>query len=332
MSSSLSIFKRRRSADATSSTSKSRKSLSPYDRAFEQNLIDHGIYLDNRAQKPENWADIKDKLATPRHSLSDFTETEFEAFQANNLRVKDEDDIMIDIIPVIAGLHQENHFFARKTKFGNLEPLTDGNIAPDNPDLFYGSRPEELNRQIRDKLKHLIVPSTMDDKPMAPNFYVAAKGPDGSASVARRQACYDGAIGARGMHSLQSYKQDASHFNGYAHTLTSTYYDGMLKIYTVHITPPAGPGGRPEYQMTQMRCFAMTDTVETFRQGATAFRNGLDLAKEWRKEFILAANERELSTIESSNFSRTSVTTNTHQNEESETSAEESSSSVPTPC
>ena len=81
--------------------------------------------------------------------------------------------------------------------------------------------------------------------------------------------------------------------------------------------------------MTQLRSFALTDTIDTFRQGATAFRNGRDLAKEWRDEFIIAANERvgslnaEPSTLESSNYSRPSDTTDTYVPEESDTSADE---------
>jgi len=51
MSSSLSSSKRRRSTDPSSATTKSRKSTTPYDRGFEQNLIDHGVYLDNRAHE-----------------------------------------------------------------------------------------------------------------------------------------------------------------------------------------------------------------------------------------------------------------------------------------
>ena len=212
MSSSLSSSKRPRSTDPSSATSRSRKSITPYDRAFEQHLIDHGIYLNNRVKKPENWEEINERLAKPRPSLSPlkFSDNAFEDFQASDAEAKDEDDVMIDLVPVISGLHQNNHFSARKTKFGNLEPLTDGTIAPATPDLFYGTRPEQLDRRIRDKLSGCIIPSTMEDKPMAPNFYFEAKGPDGSAAVARRQACYDGAVGARGLQSLQSYGQGES--------------------------------------------------------------------------------------------------------------------------
>ena len=42
--------------------------------------------------------------------------------------------------------------------------------------------------------------------------------------------------------------------------------------------------------MTQLRSFAMTDTPDTFRQGASALRNARDWAEEKRKELIAAAN------------------------------------------
>ncbi|OAX83764.1 hypothetical protein ACJ72_01879 [Emergomyces africanus] len=47
------------------------------------------------------------------------------------------------------------------------------------------------------------VPSTQKDHLIAPNFFQDAKGPDGSPAVATRQACYDGAMGARGIYSYQ---------------------------------------------------------------------------------------------------------------------------------
>jgi hypothetical protein len=84
---------------------------------------------------------------------------------------------------------------------------------------------------------------------MAPNFFLAAKGPDGSAAVANRQACYDGALGARGMQSLQSYRQDEPVYDNNAFTLTSIYHNGSLEMYTTHITPPAAPGQPPEYHI-----------------------------------------------------------------------------------
>jgi hypothetical protein len=73
------------------------------------------------------------------------------------------------------------------------------------PNLYYGARSEQLDQRVCKKLSGHIIPSTQDHLPIAPNFFLAAKEPSGTAKVARKQACYDGALGARGMHSLQSY-------------------------------------------------------------------------------------------------------------------------------
>ena len=59
-----------------------------------------------------------------------------------------------------------------------------------------------------------------------------------------------------------------------------------------HPSQPTSCEGRPECHMTQLRSFAMTDTAETFRQGATAYRNARDWAKEQRDEMIKRANDR----------------------------------------
>ncbi|KAG5301145.1 hypothetical protein I7I48_01058 [Histoplasma ohiense] len=175
--------------------------------------------------------------------------------------------------------------------FGNLAPLTDGTLALARPDHFFGARPEQLNRSIREGLSDQIIPSTQDDLPMAPNFLLEAKGPDGSPAVATRQACYDGALGARGMHALQSYQQEPTYDNN-AYTFTSTYQSGQLKIYATHISKSGDPDSRAEYIMTQLKGWSLTSDLETFRQGASAYRNGRDWAKERRDEFIRVANER----------------------------------------
>jgi hypothetical protein len=118
------------------------------------------------------------------------------------------------------------------------------------------------------------------------------KGPDGSAAVAERQACYDGALGARAMHSLQSYGQDKPTYDNNAYVITSTFHNGQLKMYTSHPAQPNGPGTQPEYYMTQINGWSMTGNAESFRQGVTAFRNAGDWTKEKRADAIKLANER----------------------------------------
>ncbi len=137
------------------------ESTSPYDQAFQQHLIDHGIYP-NKYKYPNG-----------------------------------------------------------QVLFTNLEDLTDGSLVPGNPDRYHSARPEQLDQQVRTQLDGHIVP----------NFFLTAKGPDGSLAVAKRQACYDGALGARGMNSLQTYGDPELDSDNKAYTLTSIYHGGTLTIY-----------------------------------------------------------------------------------------------------
>lgn len=148
-----------------------------------------------------------------------------------------------------------------------------------NPDFYHGAHPEVLKREIRDELSDLIIPSTQHDLPIVPNNSTAVKGPDGTLAVARRQACYDGAFGARSMQSVQSFRQTEPLYDGKAYAFTSISYGGNLKIFTSYVTEPASPEARPEYHMHQIRPFSMSDSPETWRQGATMYRNAIDPAK-----------------------------------------------------
>ena len=94
------------------------------------------------------------------------------------------------------------------------------------------------------------------------------KGPDGSLAVARWQACYDGALGARAMHSLQSHGQEELVFDN-AYTISSIYHGGQLKMF--HEPYFAANQFQRSAYVNQLRSFAMADTAETFRQGATYY-------------------------------------------------------------
>lgn len=280
-------------APVTSKTTTTKKSTTPYNRGFEQHLTDHAVHPTWKSRKP-NSEDTRAALAVPRRSLSPsrLSNSAFETFQLYNDQAKDEDDVKAHVVPIIIGPRQHDHPMAMNTLFGNLEPLTDGTLAPASPDIYYGTYPEELDRSIRNQLGSYIIPSTMLDKPMAPNFFLEAKGPNGGAAVAARQARYDGALGARAMHALQNHGKDKPEYDSNAYTFSSTYHDGTLKLYTHHTTAPSGPDGRSEYHMTQVGAWAMTGGIDDFRRGATAFRNARDLAKQHRDGFIQGANAR----------------------------------------
>ena len=343
-SSQVSSRRRKRSAGSskptavTTTTTASSKNTGVYSRGFLQNLVDHGVYpeeyehIDDQVPtSPDNWQEINQRLVQPRPSLSpsQFSDGAFKKFKRADAHVSKENTVMDSVIPVIEGEVKSSRSVAGNIPFNNLDHLTDGTLSAGNPDRFYGARPEQLNRSIRDKLGHYIVPSTQEDLPMAPNFFLQAKGPNGTAAVAKRQAIYDGALGARGMQSLQSYGESKPVYDNNAYTITSIYSDGQLKLYTTHPTQPAGLQNRPKYFINQLRSFSMIDTSETFRQGAAAYRNARDWAKEKRDGFIEAANGRmpdrstQSQSLESSGCGETSNSTAETVLVDSDTSADE---------
>ncbi|EED14673.1 hypothetical protein TSTA_041510 [Talaromyces stipitatus ATCC 10500] len=178
------------------------------------------------------------------------------------------------VIAVIEGDNEEARCVAGGIPLRKLDHLTDRTLVPGNPDHYYGACPEQLNRRIRNERDNQIIPTTEDKIPIAPNSFLAVKGPDGLASVVKRQACYDNAFGVRGMHSLQEYGKDEPEFDNHAYTISSIYHDGTSNIFTIH---PSKPSDRLEYHMTRLRSFVITDT---FRQGVIWYRNARDWVKE----------------------------------------------------
>ncbi|KAK7428985.1 hypothetical protein QQZ08_004497 [Neonectria magnoliae] len=276
----------------TSATATTKKSA-PYNRDFDLHLTEHHVHPIYSSQKPD-LEEIRATLAVPRASLSPsrFSEGAFEAFQESNARAKDEDDVLATVIPTILGPNYTNHNCARNTVFSNLEPLTDGTITDAQPDMYWGADPQQLVRSARNELAGHIIPSTMLDKPLAPNVFLEVKGPDGSLAIATRQVRYDGAVGSRAMHSLQNYGTDELQYDDKPHAFSFTYHGGTLQEYAHHMTAPTVSSGRPEYHMTKIRGFDMTDSRKTFAEGAGALRNTLNFAEQHRSDFIRAANAR----------------------------------------
>ncbi|KAB5536099.1 hypothetical protein GE09DRAFT_1176609 [Coniochaeta sp. 2T2.1] len=284
------------STKATSLSAKTGKSSS-YGPQFETHLVDHGVYMNNRKSKPNNREEDYTQLAQERPSLSpsQFTEGDFDDFQQRDEEVVFENDVMTTVIPVICG----NTDIPNKQNvlFTELAPVTStyDDVVRPKPDFFDGARLGDIDERVRNPEGHmypLIIPTKHATVPVAPNFFLEAKAPKGAADVLKRQACYDGAYGARVMNALQNYGEEEPGFDGNAYTYSSTYHAGTLKLYAHHVTPPIAPGARPEYHMTQVKAFAMTSDRDTFVQGATAFRNARGLAQRHRDSFIQTANTR----------------------------------------
>lgn len=276
----------------TTTTTKTKKS-SPYDRNFDLHLTEHGIHQVYTSQEPD-LEEMTAAMSKPRPSLSPsrFSDGAFRTFQENNARARDEDDVLANVIPTILGSSQASRSCARNTVFGTLEPLTDGTITAARPDMYWGADAEQLARSARNELSGHIVPSTMLDKPMAPNVFLEVKGPEGSLAVATRQIRYDGAIGARAMHSLQNYRVEEPRYDSKPHAFSFIYHGGMLQKYSHHMSAPTTEGGRPEYHTSQIDGWVMTSKRGAFVEGATDLRNTLDLAETYRGDSIRDANAR----------------------------------------
>lgn len=228
----------------------------------------------------------------PRRSMSPSraTEDDFQKFQAADAAAFKEKQVSESVIPLIDGTIRNAQCRSGGVVFRNLDPLTDGTIKPGNPDIYEGARPEQLARSVRNELGGMIVPTTQEELPICPNFFVAAKGPDGSLAVAMRQACYDGTLGARGIHSLQTHGQIWMGPDNSAHTITSIYHGGQLKMYTISRSGLPDTEDHPEYYMHQLNAWSLTGNIEAYRQGITAFRNARDWAEEQRNKAIASAN------------------------------------------
>ena len=334
MSSSQSGSRKRAKTGREPDTSLSTRKTSAYDLIFEQHLIDNGIFPegfddDEGFNEPFNLEEINHRLAQPRPSLSPshFPREAFLNFRQKNRQALTENTVMSTVFPIIAGTadipSQENLLF------GNLKNLTDGSITKAQPDFYDGSRPADLKKDIREELGPYIVPSTNTAAPCLPNFFTEGKGPNGNAAVCKRQALYDGALGARGVHKLRSYVDPETLHDNKAYTITSTYHGGTgdLTIYSTHPTPSNDPQNPIEYRMTQLNGWKMTGNPEAFRQGASALRNARDLMKENREELIAAANAKALIAehpgLDSSTQSFASLSSDLPVRLGSETSADE---------
>ncbi len=182
---------------------------------------------------------------------------------------------MGDVFLVIQGTAYIS--FAKNLAFANLESLTHDNFVDAKPNFYDEARLAQINLRIREELGLYVVLATQRQAPTLPNFFIEAKGLDESAIVTKRQACFDDALGARGIHKLRSFEANSRlvHDNN-AYTIISTYYDETLKLYTIHNIQAFNIEVSPKYYITQLNIFAITSTTKRFREEVIAFRNARD--------------------------------------------------------
>ncbi|POS84440.1 hypothetical protein EPUL_003672 [Erysiphe pulchra] len=263
------------------STTKTKNS-GPRHSNFRSIMIANGIYPENYcfpdtgdfAPSPKNSEEIKERSERRRPSLSieKFTDEDYKAFKVVVKNSNNENDLMECIIPIIEGTYEKNGRSCCNRPFINFKL-----IAPDTvcgtPDKCHGEAPAKADLMVRNELGNLILPSTKKDMPMAPNFFLEMKGPDGKSSVADLQALHTGALGERGQMALWGWRREGLCLDDKAHTITVTYVNGTLQFFSIHAGRFQNKNDQLEYYMCLIDTIAISGNIKDFRKGVSMYRN-----------------------------------------------------------
>lgn len=195
-----------------------------------QILINNCINLDLGDNEPDNINVLRSRLDHRRASLSSdsFPDDKPKNFVKDVGKATTEPKVMSTVFPTIIGKASYHSDMDRPCL--NWAPLVEENLVSAKPDYFEGKAPGPDDIIIRRELHPFIVPSEVYGTPFLPNFFVEAKADIGSLAVGKRQALYDGTLGARGMHKVQTYLKEGKTviFDKNAYTISATYLDGFL--------------------------------------------------------------------------------------------------------
>lgn len=300
-----------------------------FDANFEQLLVDNGVYPPGydytlegypEPRYPRNWDEIISRAKERRPSLEKILRMGTQGMEilANTNRIAwTEKDVAVHTFPDITGegassttaeldgefryTYDEGNINFENQRmnepFDNIEPFfkgfshhEHGHFPRAQPTLYDGVARGALYAELLERFSTYISPSTDETAPILPNFFAECKGRLGSSLVAERQALYDGVLGVRAMHALQSaWNEGYMDFDDNSYTIASTFRTGELELYTVHATF-SNTACRPEYHMNLVGRWYILGSPDAFREGVCAFRNLRDWARGKRDEFVEKAN------------------------------------------
>ena len=283
----------------------------PYNAAFERHLATHNVYTHVQNLEHDNFDGLREALQKHRPSASSLTAEDYRAFLESSYYVLTEQAVALHVMPKILGTDAARYHCAENLAMDGLASVVQGTPVP-RPDYFDGVRYADVDPRVIAELKGSIVPMTNVDSircPLAPNFFLEIKGPDGDPATLPRQICHYGSFGVRGMHALDTVGRgqpaDADDADDdddvraiVPHVFTATYYSktAHLAIYCHYMSAPttaedgASGQGNPAYHMRLLEQYHLSDKFETFVQGVTALRNVRSMAKNARDRLVEAAN------------------------------------------
>ena len=194
---------------------------------------------------------------------------------------------MMDVLTAIRG---EMRYLRSVSRIcPNLADLSeDDKLIIPKPDYMEGCEWSHANKRLCDALSPFIVPTNAEKAPFSPNFFTKVGGGPDIPHDVEKQARYDGAIGARGIHTMLNLGKATEVFDGKAYTVTFVYYSGCLQMW-LHFVAPTGDPKHPRCYQTAIASSWALNRLEDFRDGVTAYRNAQDLAHELREEVVRQA-------------------------------------------
>lgn len=295
-------------SEASRDTDKTEKT-NAYDINFEILLANRGITQPDPDNIPDNKVEWLERLEQERlsNSVSDISDEKFREFQRVVVKAHNKPKVMKHIYPYLRGDDRvdNSHIGQQNRPCANWEPLTkDEALVTPQPDLFDGIG-ELSYPQLRAELSKSIVPA-VSNSPSLPNCFVEFKSPEGTSGCAERQACYDGAFGARGIHQAQNYgkKPGEEVYDNKAYTISFTYVGGHLEAYLHFMSKPRSSVDDVQYKMYLLDGWSLRGNIRDFKRGVTAFRNARDTAREFREKFAEEASEKVKQTTPTSEWLR----------------------------
>ncbi|KAI1745816.1 hypothetical protein F4680DRAFT_270 [Xylaria scruposa] len=250
------------------------------DRNFVMHCINNCIYPEHEpTPEPTNMEEIRQAMTASRRDI-EFKKLEY---------LHSEEDVMRVAIAHITG--PAAFTTCSNVQFINLDSLTKNQTVLPKPDLCDGARMRDIDLKIRVALNKVIIPHGGNSLPLAPNFYLEAKGATGVMAEADSQAMLDGAYGSNMMHALQNYGVKKPIYDGKAYTFSATYATKTLILYAHHLSEPTAPERNPEFYVTVLDAYTLINK-ESHVKGITAFRNIRELARTYRNKWIAEANAR----------------------------------------
>lgn len=279
-----------------SASTEDEEKTNAYDTNFEKMLADRGITQPDPDHEPVNKNEWLVGLAQERssNSVETISDDYFREFQRVVKQAHVETKVMKFIYPYLRGdARVDNAHIGQQNRVcANWEKLTDEKLVIPQPDLFDGIN-ELSYPQLRSELPKSIVPAD-NNSPSLPNLFAEFKSPKGTSGCAERQACYDGALGARGIHRARNYGMEPGEemYDNKAYTISFTYVGGTLAAFLHFISKRRDPADDLQYKMHLLDGWHLRGNMDQLKKGITAFRNARDMARRIREEVARIASAK----------------------------------------